>query len=228
MVLQPAGQARHPSRPHPNPARIFGIAGGIALNIALLMALMLPMDMPMPNLDLGPVVINPTFVDIPDRKPPPPVDLIRPEKPKPDPTVAKPAAQPRPDAQAQIPATDVPDALPPLPDMDTHGVDPFADAPPALPAGPPAGAMLGVAFSTRPAYPREALRARIQGRVLLEVLVGSDGKPLKVTINESSGNRELDDAARREVLKRWRFHPAMVDGQAIEASGLVAVDFKLQ
>lgn len=227
MVLQPAGQARHPSRPHPNPARIFGIAGGIALNIALLMALMLPMDMPMPVLSLpGPTI---EIVNIPpDKKPEP---AVIPDK-KPDPRPPRPqpiARQPETitNQPVFVPDATLPSASDPL--VDTQpAADPFADAPPALPAGPPAGAMLGVAFSTRPTYPREALRARIQGRVLLEVLVGTDGTPLKVTISESSGNRELDDAARREVLKRWRFHPAVVDGQAIEASGLVAVEFKLQ
>ena len=68
----------------------------------------------------------------------------------------------------------------------------------------------------------------IEGTVLLKVLVDVDGKPLSVEIERSSGNRRLDDAARRQVLRKWMFRPAIRDGQAIQVFGMVPVSFSLQ
>ena len=79
-----------------------------------------------------------------------------------------------------------------------------------------------------PKYPRGALSRRIEGTVLLQVLVGIDGRPLDVTVSQSSGNRELDEAARSQILKRWSFRPAMKNGQAVQALGLVPIAFNLR
>ncbi|HLI18777.1 MAG TPA: energy transducer TonB [Rhodanobacteraceae bacterium] len=86
-----------------------------------------------------------------------------------------------------------------------------------------------IAYETAspPAYPIQALRAGIQGTVLLKVLVGPTGQPLAIEIEHSSGSRVLDDAARQHVLATWRFHPAIRDGHAIEAWALVPVQFSL-
>lgn len=81
--------------------------------------------------------------------------------------------------------------------------------------------------ATPPAYPIQALRAGIQGTVLLKVLVDPVGKPVQVIIEHSSGSRLLDDTARRHVLAAWRFHPAIQNGQAIEAWVVVPVRFNL-
>jgi protein TonB len=78
-----------------------------------------------------------------------------------------------------------------------------------------------------PAYPRDALRDGVQGTVMLQVLVDVDGRPLDVQIQHSSGNRLLDNAARRQVLERWMFRPAMKDGRAVQAIGLVPIAFNL-
>ena len=81
--------------------------------------------------------------------------------------------------------------------------------------------------ATPPAYPIEAMRAGVQGTVLLKVLVDASGKPVQVVIEHGSGSRSLDDAARSHVLAAWRFHPAMRDGHAIQAWALVPVRFNL-
>ena len=64
--------------------------------------------------------------------------------------------------------------------------------------------------------------------MLLRVLVDVDGTPVSVTVESSSGNRNLDKAALQHVLKTWRFKPAMQDGQAVQAYGLVPIAFSLQ
>lgn len=95
------------------------------------------------------------------------------------------------------------------------------------PAVGDSNATIAYETATPPAYPAQALRAGIQGTVLLKVLVGPAGKPLQVMIERSSGSRVLDDAARRHVLAAWRFHPAIRDGHAIEAWAVVPVRFNL-
>ena len=72
------------------------------------------------------------------------------------------------------------------------------------------------------------LKSGMEGTVILRVLVDVDGTPLDVSIENSSGNRNLDRSALRHVLKTWRFKPAMRNGQAVQAYGLVPIDFSLQ
>jgi protein TonB len=81
--------------------------------------------------------------------------------------------------------------------------------------------------ATPPTYPIRALRAGMQGTVLLKVLVDAGGKPVQVAIERSSGSRILDDAARKHVLAAWRFHPATRDGKPIRAWAVVPVRFSL-
>jgi protein TonB len=72
-----------------------------------------------------------------------------------------------------------------------------------------------------------AIREGLTGTVMLRVLVDVDGKPLDVQIERSSGHRVLDAAARKQVLGKWRFKPAMENGRALQAIGLIPIDFHL-
>ena len=89
------------------------------------------------------------------------------------------------------------------------------------------GSQLAYASAPAPVYPRNALRDGIEGTVVLEVTVDENGKPIDVVIATSSGSRELDRAAREQVLRAWRFQPAMQNGHAVRAIGRVPVNFTL-
>ena len=91
-----------------------------------------------------------------------------------------------------------------------------------------AGAQLQALESPPPTYPAEAVRDGASGTVLLEILVGIDGRALEARVVRSSGHRALDQAARRVVLSRWRFQPAQRNGHAVQAIGRVPIDFVLQ
>lgn len=93
----------------------------------------------------------------------------------------------------------------------------------------PAGAhnALQVLQSPPPAYPPQALQQRQQGEVLLRVSIDASGKVSTVEIERSSGHRLLDQAARRQVLRHWRFAPAQHDGHPIAAVGLVPINFRI-
>ena len=51
---------------------------------------------------------------------------------------------------------------------------------------------------------------------------------LSVDVQRSSGDRRLDNAARKQVLEHWRFRAAMKDGRAVQSVGLVPIAFNLQ
>ena len=53
-----------------------------------------------------------------------------------------------------------------------------------------------------------------QGQVRLDVHVGADGGVIDVQMRESSGSPSLDRSA-MQAVRKWRFRPAMVDGQPV-------------
>lgn len=77
-----------------------------------------------------------------------------------------------------------------------------------------------------PEYPRASRALSEEGRVLLRVQVGEDGRALQVLLDTSSGFARLDRAA-REAVARWRFVPARQGQQAIAGWVKVPVVFEL-
>ena len=78
-----------------------------------------------------------------------------------------------------------------------------------------------------PPYPSAAKRMGEEGRVLLRVQVGVDGRPTEVSIARSSGFSRLDDIARETVLRSWRFVPARQGDQPVAGAVKVPIDFTL-
>ena len=66
----------------------------------------------------------------------------------------------------------------------------------------------------QPEYPRASMRRGERGDVLLRVEVGADGRVDGVDVVSSSRHRRLDRAA-VSAVRRWRFEPAMRDGQPV-------------
>jgi protein TonB len=211
------------SRQTPDPIRIVGIATAIAVNLSIFAVLMQPMSFTLPkddNTNLTavnlPVHVNP-LPKLPEplpinKKQPPQPPTPHPPRPpvRPDPVVTK-------DTSVMSTAhVDVPPALPdPLP-----RVDPGPPQPPVLMS-------LEAIDSPAPTYPMDLLRDGVTGTVQLELLVGVDGRVVEVNVIHSSGNRELDNVAREQVLRNWRFKPAMRGGVAVQALGRVPIAFTL-
>ena len=205
---------------HPDARRIAAYAGAIALNLALLLLVSLPMQGGPALVPTRPPEVITRIVDL--DKPKPPVVPITPRVPVHPNTPTVPIH-----TQAPTPPVDAPVLVDNGSEAYVPPVTPPVDTTPVA-TGPVTGMSLEYASAPAPSYPREALRAGITGTVLLEVLVGVDGSPLKVTIHQSSGNRELDRAAQQQVQKHWRFRPASRDGAPVQAIGIVPIDFKLQ
>lgn len=205
------------------PVRILGIAGAIALNVAALMLLMVPVS--------APIVITPPdketwyITDPPKPKPvePEPVPIVKPQTIRATTPALLNPPKPQPMQHQDVIVPDGTEYVPPT------NADPMPDIGPALPTDPDPlpSTRLEYASAPAPTYPREALLSGIEGTVVLKVLVDVDGKPLSVEIERSSGNRRLDEAARRQVLRKWMFQPAIRNGQAVQVYGIVPVNFSL-
>ncbi|MGH8505600.1 MAG: energy transducer TonB, partial [Stenotrophobium sp.] len=109
---------------------------------------------------------------------------------------------------------------------------PEPPAPPPSPSPAPAskssttGNYLIIKQQFKPIYPRRALRDGIQGTVTLLIHVNENGVPIKVEVVKSSGNFDLDNAARNAAMKSL-FVPQMQNGVAVKAQGLQDIVFKL-
>jgi protein TonB len=77
-----------------------------------------------------------------------------------------------------------------------------------------------------PRYPFEAVLLREQGMVSLTIHVEPTGRVAEIDIVRSSGFRLLDQAARTALL-RWRFKPALRDGQPIASELPYNIQFVL-
>lgn len=77
-----------------------------------------------------------------------------------------------------------------------------------------------------PAYPQYAKAKGYEGKVLLEVTVGKNGEAKDIKIRHSSGYDSLDNAAKNAVAK-WRFIPAYIGSEPVEAKVFVPIEFKL-
>lgn len=77
-----------------------------------------------------------------------------------------------------------------------------------------------------PRYPLEAVLLREQGMVSLTIHVEPSGRVADIDIVRSSGFRVLDQAARTALL-RWRFKPALRDGQPIASELPYNIQFLL-
>ena len=80
----------------------------------------------------------------------------------------------------------------------------------------------------KPRYPRGAMDAGIQGTVLVEAVVGADGKVGDVQVTRSLDTvYGLDDEAVR-CVKRWLFRPGTQEGKPVPVQVEIELTFTLR
>ena len=210
----------------PDSARVMAMATAILLHVLALLLLLIPMTQYRQD---GPVTEPRTVpwvqkvVMLPPPAPPQVVPVVQPMT-TPAPQRTLPSKVP----QITAPVIDSVPADHALPATDTTATaEDGGDVKPGI-GTPLSVSSLAYVRAPAPLYPRDALRTGAQGTVLLKVLVDTDGSPLEVTLEKSSGNRSLDREAIKHVRQHWRFQPAMQDGQRVRAYGLVPIVFSLQ
>lgn len=80
-------------------------------------------------------------------------------------------------------------------------------------------------YKPEPEYSPEARQAKLQGTVILSLIVGIDGKAHAIQVARSLG-LGLDERA-IEAVRQWRFEPAKKDGKPVPVAVDVEVSFRL-
>ena len=79
--------------------------------------------------------------------------------------------------------------------------------------------------SVSPIYPETARRLNMTGSVTVEAQIGADGKVKQVKVVE--GEPMLARAA-VVAVKQWKYRPSYLNGEPVESSARVVLNFKPQ
>ncbi|MES2939869.1 MAG: energy transducer TonB [Pseudomonadota bacterium] len=210
--------------PSPGPSnpsrRNVAIAGGVVLfHVAALWALQTGLlrravEVVIPIALMSEIVTPPTpKVEPPPPAPPPPEPVKQPPKKAVLPPAPQPVARPdTPPSPRAVTATAEPQ--PPAPPI----AAPVAPAPSPAPPAPPAPPKVELPSTSadylqnpKPAYPPMSKRLGEQGKVVLRVLIGTDGTAQQAEIKRSSGFERLDQAG-LDTVKKWRYVPGKRNG----------------
>ncbi|WP_041676385.1 energy transducer TonB [Ramlibacter tataouinensis] len=211
------------ARPHRNLA----IAGGVVLfHVAALWGLQSGLVRRAAEV-VVPVEILARLIEVPQPRvepptPTPPSPAPAPPAPRPvERKIQRPPPAPRPVAVPDpLPAPAAPTAVavpqPPAPPVAAPVAAP--EPAPAPPAPAPAPATVELPSSSadylqnpKPPYPPASKRLGEQGKVVVRVLIGTDGTAQKAELRQSSGFDRLDQTALSTVLK-WRYVPGKRGG----------------
>ena len=204
-----------------SPRALFLIIAGHAVLIGAVMTAKMEMG---PGLPFVPTKI----IDIP----------IKPPPPEPQPPQPKPAPQPS-FMERPVTMVDVPMLTPTLPIERGPPIIPWnppviGDGPPLPVVNPPKAQPIRVAaiFRTpdsalRPPYPVSKLRLEEEATLKLRLLIDVRGR---VTAVEPVGaaDPQFLDAARRHIIRAWRYKPATEDGVAVVSSTVITLSFRLE
>ena len=81
-----------------------------------------------------------------------------------------------------------------------------------------------VLSAPQPTYPKLALLTHMQGEVVMQAIIATDGSIESVRVLK--GHRLLRGAA-TSAVKNWRYRPVVVDGHPVEVATIVSVTFTL-
>jgi protein TonB len=190
--------------------QLIGLSFVVALHGAGLYALWSYRILPTP---VEAFVMVSNLIDPPPQPPKPP----QPKPPKP-----QPIEPPQPQqlvAEAPVLLPDEPVAPPPPP-------EPVIEAPPQ-PVVLASELSVNCPERSPPDYPALSMRMNEQGKVVLRVELGEDGRVAEAEVKTSSGHRRLDDAALNTV-RTWHCKPLVRNGAAVRAVALQPFDFILE
>jgi protein TonB len=212
---------------------VVSIVAHVAALIVLVIVPLAAMDA-LPDIRVVPEFVAVTAAELPEVPPPP-----QPRSPQPVTTDMRPDVAP----------TSAPDRIEPEGPRTPAG--PAYDGPPGIPHGDPAGvALLNVGppiptppvpktpirqggdirppKKTRhvaPIYPPIALANKVDGVVILEVVIAENGRVQDVRVLRS---RPLLDQAALDAVRQWQFTPTLLNGEPVPIVMTVTVSFELK
>lgn len=104
-----------------------------------------------------------------------------------------------------------------------NGTNSFSDP---VPVVKPSAAGAPHACPLAQYYPRNLMGACVQGFVWIHFRIGVDGETKDWVITRSSGNSQLDDAAKMCVAG-WRYNPATQNGTPVEITWASLIHWSL-
>ncbi len=178
-----------------------------------------------------PVEVLAQIIEPPKPVPPPPQPVIPKEAPPPKPEIAKqPPKPPVPQTQAPPPILAVETAAPAAP-APVQVAPPTPILPPSVPVAAvatPSPVAVPVAtakvlpstdaddlYNPNQRYPRMSQTMGEQGTVMVRILIGANGLPLKAELQKTSGFERLDQAALDFVMQS-RYKPGTLSGKPTE------------
>ena len=220
-MLAYAANSRPPGRSGSPRALIFILAGHAVLIGAVMTAKM------------G-VISHDTFtptkiINIPVKPPPPPEPQLPQPKPAPQPSFI----------ERPVTVIDVPMITPAYPLDQGPPIAPWnppviGDGQPLPPANPVNAAPVRVAAiirtpesALRPPYPASKLRLEEEATLRLRLSIDSRGRVISVE-PVGSADRQFLEAARRHIIRSWRYKPATEDGVAVPSSTVITLSFRLE
>jgi len=205
----------------------FSLAGFVSVTVTAAMFLMMlsllkaPGSLPShESLDVN-FSINRSFEEIKHE-----TRVKKPEPPKPQEAVQPPKVPPM-----NIEAEETPLNID-LPGITDIGIKTSPVTVPGLPPGP-GGVDPGMGFeggtikyAIAPAYPLKPLQAKIEGWVELRMNINELGRVVGVEILDAYPKGHFENATRKGV-KKWVFHPKIVNGQAVPFVATQKVEFMI-
>jgi TonB family protein len=82
--------------------------------------------------------------------------------------------------------------------------------------------------SVKPGYTAPAMDARIEGKVVLDVVVLDDGKVGEVTVTQSLDKEYGLDTQAVEAARQWLFKPGTKDGKPVAVRVALEMTFTLK
>ncbi len=83
-----------------------------------------------------------------------------------------------------------------------------------------------VLSSVAPEYPYGARRNRVEGKVVVRLLVNREGRAEQLSVHSSTPQGVFDKAA-LDSARRWMFKPGRYDGNAVDTWVLIPFNFEL-
>ena len=129
---------------------------------------------------------------------------------------------------------DIPLAVAPV----VHTIDVVAPRPRPLATGTPARTPSRVRVggnvqppkplkTVQPQYPEAARQLDVEGPVVLQAVIGTDGSVLGAQPSTGMNNPDLVAAA-MSAVGQWRYTPALLNGVPVEVPTTITVNFRLQ
>ena len=83
-----------------------------------------------------------------------------------------------------------------------------------------------IGSNLQPPYPASEQRMEREGRVVIQVTIGADGRVSAVRRVDATSDA-FWEATERHARRSWRFRPATVDGRPVESTRTLTVHFRM-